>query len=73
MSNINITSTIDYTVKTDPVIALPNGIKIDFSDVVGPDGSVDVATVMPIIRQAGDLLGMIKFVQPNKCSKAILR
>ena len=73
MGNINITSTIDYTVKTNPIIALPNGIKIDFSDVVGPDGSVDVATVWPIITKASDLLGRIDFVQPTKSSKAILR
>ena len=48
------------TVQSKPIYLLDNGIKIDFTEATDEAGRLDITHWDSIIRQAGNLLSMVK-------------
>jgi len=64
-NNISVNSASNLIVQTEPTIVCQNGITIDFSGVVGKDGSIDVTGAYGKIKQAAMILETINIKSPT--------
>jgi len=55
----------EFTVKSAPAIICNNGIKIDFSGIVGESGNINISPIYRILSRAISMLELIAIEPPT--------